>query len=466
MEFIDVANQYARQDVGEPAVSDEQERDLKMMIPSSMAVAVEQAENNAEAQDWILATMGAIDFFNESEELGSDVESTKARKKKHSIMDRILHWLGHKIIHRMEKAVFSFIRKQLFKVIRWIVDEAIRPIFRYAVEELVTPVLETIVAAVASPEFLVVAGIAAVAAGLGFIGEWLFEKYFRSGSEPAGSAKVGLEGGGQTASPPVAAGEATVPTAQVAPPPISSRSTLGGKTFSQLEALIQTGESRKKGYDDYNYSTIGNKHEYAGKPVSEMTVAEVQANQAAHNYNAVGRYQMISSTLAAAVSFLHIDPQAKFDADMQDYIFENYLITRKQQAIGDYIMGRSDDLWGAVYAASKEWASVAAPPGYSLAKGGKSDGLTSYYSGVQGNRASISATAMAQVLEQERQNYAAGNSSSGGSLVRSGVTTENPQQQSSANASQPPAKVAATGGSGYSTPNIIKHQGVLLAVNG
>jgi len=309
---------------------------------------------------------------------------------------------------------------------------------------------------------LIAAGIGAVAVGLGFVGEWLFKKYFQSGMEPAGDSRVGYMDPSASAAPRMPAGAAQANTQYVPPPPM--RPGIAGKTYSQLEALIQSGESSKKGYDDYNFSSIGSKHGYAGKPVSQMTIQEVQSQQSQHNYNAVGRYQMIATTLDAAVEFLHLDPSTTFDMDTQDYIFESYLITRKQQEIGDYISGKSDDLWGAVYAASKEWASVAAPPSYPLYKGGVSDGLTSYYSGLQGNKASISAIQMAQTLQQERQNYQLANG--GKSSVQDGVATQQVNQQQAPAQSSGPTAAVIGGSQGYTTPNIIKHQGVLLAVNG
>jgi len=234
------------------------------------------------------------------------------------------------------------------------------------------------------------------------------------------------------------------------------------RTFSRLEALIQRGESGRSGYDAYNFSSIGKVHQYAGKPISEMTIAEVQAQQAAHNYNAVGRYQLIRDTLSSAVKELNLDTSQKFDADMQDRIFENYLIGKKRKLIGDYISGKNDDVWAAVYASSQEWASVAAPPGYPLAKGGRSDSTTSYYSGIQGNRASVSAVEMAQILEQERLSFQ-------GQSSATSVTTGVPVPVESANTQhqvqQTPTQVT-TSSAVPSTRSIMKHKGVLLAVNG
>jgi muramidase (phage lysozyme) len=491
MNFIEISDRYAKEILDDQPLTQNQENDLESYMPTSMSEALKQASSPGEAQDWVLATMGALEYF----EADPDTEEVVAHaKKKHSWKERIEHWLERWIRHKVEDTAFKIIRETLYNVVRWIYEEAISPIFEYAIDELFVPAFEAITAAVMSPEFLIVAGLGAAAVGLGFLGDWLFHKYFKMGKDypsgpfpmngvnnsetiplpnaPSGAAAPAPSAVASTpttapiaqAAAPIAAGEAAVQTAKVAPPPTPTRSSVMGKTFSQLEALIQTGESRRHGYDDYNFSTIGHKHGYAGKAITDMTIAEVQAEQKKHNYNAVGRYQIIASTLQSAIDYLHLDPSAKFDADMQDRIFETYLISNKQKEIGDYIAGRHDDVWAAVYAASKEWASVAAPPGYPLAKGGRGDGLVSYYSGVQDNKASISANSMAETLEAERQSYAQQNG--GGSSVQSGVAVPNQQQQSSSSATSKGGYAPYASQAPSQPSSIVRHQGTLLAING
>jgi hypothetical protein len=116
------------------------------------------------------------------------------------------------------------------------------------------------------------------------------------------------------------------------------------------------------------------------------------AAQARGDFNAAGKYQMIPSTLAAAVKSMGLDKNAKFDEALQERIFKEYLLRVKRPEIGNYISGKSDDLHGALKAASKEWASVADP-----------DTGRSHYEGVGNNKASITADAMADVLQRERR---------------------------------------------------------------
>ena len=457
MDFVDIATRYGRQQLIEPILDEDQQGGL-LRIPPSMESALRYGVDRAQSQDWILASLGALHLS-----AGDEIENAEYEEPhKRSLTEQLLHWLGKYIFKRVRKEVFNLIWDALKRIVAGIAEDVIAPIFRFAIKRLIVPVLEMIVGALATPELLVSAALGAVAVGLGFLGKWLFDKYFTSGKEPPGSLGLNNLGSSSTAAPAIPAGEVTVPTVTVAPPPMPTTRQGLGRTFSRLEALIQRGESGRSGYDAYNFSSIGKVHQYAGKPISEMTIAEVQAQQAAHNYNAVGRYQLIRDTLSSAVKELNLDTSQKFDADMQDRIFENYLIGKKRKLIGDYISGKNDDVWAAVYASSQEWASVAAPPGYLLAKGGRSDGTTSYYSGIQGNRASVSAVEMAQILEQERLSFQ-------GQSSATSVTTGVPVPVESANTQhqvqQTPAQVT-TSSAVPSTRSIMKHKGVLLAVNG
>jgi hypothetical protein len=156
---------------------------------------------------------------------------------------------------------------------------------------------------------------------------------------------------------------------------------------SPLGALISRGEG---GYNSVNRGKAGG-NKAGTEDLEKMTVLEVMAAQKAKKFNAAGRYQVIPSTLADAVKSLGMSGNEKFDKATQDKIFEQYLVGKKQKAIGDYITGKSNDLQAAIKAASKEWASVADPE----------TGM-SHYAGIANNKASISAAQMAQALEGTR----------------------------------------------------------------
>ena len=129
---------------------------------------------------------------------------------------------------------------------------------------------------------------------------------------------------------------------------------LGGTPLAQV---VSKGEG--------NYSSV-NRGEAGGyrsgtEDLENKTVAEVMADQAAHRYNAAGRYQIIATTMQEAVKAMGLKGTEKFDRGMQDRIFSEYLAGQKRPEIRDYLSGKSNDLHAALVAASKEWASIADP---------------------------------------------------------------------------------------------------------
>ncbi|WP_347558578.1 hypothetical protein [Robbsia sp. KACC 23696] len=167
----------------------------------------------------------------------------------------------------------------------------------------------------------------------------------------------------------------------------------GAGPMSAIEDLISRGEG---GYDSVNRGAAGGYA--AGKEdLQNMTVAQVMAAQQSGKFNAAGKYQMIGGTLAAAVKAMGLSGNEKFDSGTQDRIFQEYLVTQKRKAIGDYINGKSNDIGAAIKAASMEWASIANPAT------GKS-----YYDGVGNNKASISVDEMARALNVAREQRANG----------------------------------------------------------
>lgn len=168
---------------------------------------------------------------------------------------------------------------------------------------------------------------------------------------------------------------------------------VGNLADSALGSLIAKGEG------DYNSVNLGARGGYrAGTAdLSNMTIDQVMAAQRSGQFNAAGRYQLIGSTLSDAVKSLGLKGDQKFDKATQDQIFSQYLVNNKRRAIGDYLSGKSDDLKGAIKAASLEWASVADP-----------DTGKSHYAGVGNNKATISVDDMARALQMARANMTGG----------------------------------------------------------
>lgn len=203
------------------------------------------------------------------------------------------------------------------------------------------------------------------------------------------------DGGGAKLTPPRGAAPAPAQTAPSAPAAAPAGS---GGLVRAMSRLADTafGKLIARGEGDYNSVNRGARGGYrAGTENLEgMTLAQVMAAQRAGQFNAAGRYQIIGSTLAEAARGLKLNGSEMFDRKLQDRIFEQYLVRNKRRAIADYVEGRSDDLRGALRAASREWASVADP-----------DTGRSYYAGKGNNRASITAAEMESALRNTRATY-------------------------------------------------------------
>ena len=126
-----------------------------------------------------------------------------------------------------------------------------------------------------------------------------------------------------------------------------------------------------------------------------LTLSQLQAKQsitdAYQRVFAAGRYQVIPSTLTAAVQGLKLDGNQKFDQTTQDYIFNNYLCRAKRKQIAAYLDNPDSNnqqlLTAACLDIAQEWASIATPPGVQLRNGKVSTGVESYYAGIGGNSA-------------------------------------------------------------------------------
>jgi hypothetical protein len=170
--------------------------------------------------------------------------------------------------------------------------------------------------------------------------------------------------------------------------------------MNTLASLISRGEG--------NYSIAnkpaGNSYPVAkGVDVSKMTIGQIQQAQAQRQLFAVGRYQLIPSTLAGAVKQLGLSADTVFSPALQDKIFSEFLVGAKRPKIAAYLAGKTEDLAGAALAAAQEWASIGTPKGMKNAHGQISDGTTSYYAGIGGNKASISADEIMGALQAARK---------------------------------------------------------------
>lgn len=126
-----------------------------------------------------------------------------------------------------------------------------------------------------------------------------------------------------------------------------------------------------------------------GKPFSALTVSQVRSLQRSRVY-AVGRYQMIPSTLAYAVRKAGVRPSERFTPQVQNRLLQA-LLDHKRPSIGAYIRGEHGSINRALRAMALEWASVA------WVHGG------SYYGG--SNRARVTRHEAALALKEARRLY-------------------------------------------------------------
>ncbi|MEM5298757.1 muramidase, partial [Burkholderia sp. JPY481] len=155
--------------------------------------------------------------------------------------------------------------------------------------------------------------------------------------------------------------------------------------------IISGGEG---GYESYNTGTNGVHgavgHSYMTKPkgtVTGKTINEILATEHFSYMNparfyTTGKYQTIIPTLREGKARLGLTGDEKYDEDAQERMFSDFLIFHAGGGVLAKFIGQGvGTLDDAQYAASKEWASIAAPAGCRIKDGRISDGSLSYYEG-------------------------------------------------------------------------------------
>lgn len=173
-----------------------------------------------------------------------------------------------------------------------------------------------------------------------------------------------------------------------------------------LLELMRQGESGAAGYNAYNRGTYtgadGRQHIRGANGAidfSQFTLGQVQdmqhlGRQDPDRVFAVGKYQIIPTTMDSGVNALNLDRNQRFTPALQDRIFSEYLIVDKRPAIQNYITGQPGaSLESAQRGLALEWASFGDPD-----KGGRS-----HYGGA--NRASITLEQSASALNEMRTEY-------------------------------------------------------------
>ena len=188
-------------------------------------------------------------------------------------------------------------------------------------------------------------------------------------------------------------------------------SSAGGKVGNDLFSTISRGEG---GINSYNTGTAGSQAGYTPpKPISQMTVGEIMDAQRG-NLHAVGKYQIIPSTMKDFVQSMGISRDDVFNEETQDK-FKEYTVNYKRPSVGKFLTGAAgSSLEKAQLALAAEFASVGVP--YDMKRGEYA--LTSslgpiptqdikrgesLYKGIGENAASISPEDIAEALRKEKE---------------------------------------------------------------
>lgn len=319
-------------------------------------------------------------------------EEMQRLRKSNSLLKWVATWAVKKVGRFIRNTIFRFI----WRVTKWAIKKIVMGGIRLMLRWLIVPAMEALMGFLATPVGLALAIIGGAAAA----GYLMYKLWFDK--EPDSNKPSSLEEAralATGAAAPFAAGSVGAFGTPVSVGPYE------GVASTDLAALLTKGESRAPNpYIVVNKPNANHGRGAAGTaPLEEMTVSQVMAAQAAGQFNAAGRYQIIDTTLRGAFNALHLTGNELFDRNMQDRIFNEYLTgPKKRPRLYAYLSGKSNDVYGAAADAAQEWASVAMPIGFKLRSGAQADGLKSYYDNSKNNRASITAADMIATLQQER----------------------------------------------------------------
>ena len=169
------------------------------------------------------------------------------------------------------------------------------------------------------------------------------------------------------------------------------------KSGSSLDELIRKigdvisgGEG---GYESYNTGTKdvpGGRVGYSprhplpgtvtGRTINEVIATEPLSGTDHSRLFATGKYQTAITTLRKAKTAMNLSGDEKYDAEMQERVFREFLIDKAGGgALAAFLKNGVGTVDDAQNAAAKEWASIAAPKGRAIQDGRISDGTLSHY---------------------------------------------------------------------------------------
>ena len=174
---------------------------------------------------------------------------------------------------------------------------------------------------------------------------------------------------------------------------------------SPLADLIVSKESNNNYNIANRYNPDNDKYLQTNEYIlTTMTLKEVMLKQKDIKLlYATGRYQIIPETLKGAKNALQLNDNDLYNEEMQDRIFEKYLIDKKRSDVMEYLKGNGD-IDKAAYALAKEFASIGVKRGLKLANGQIAKGGESYYN-QSSNKAFHSPEKVIKALKDTKEQY-------------------------------------------------------------
>lgn len=175
--------------------------------------------------------------------------------------------------------------------------------------------------------------------------------------------------------------------------------------ISDLMGVIQKGESNEADpYGAVNKS-VANYNAAKAKDIKSKTIEEILEMQANDELGAVGRYQIIESTMRDFVAkHPHVNGSDVFNEETQDK-FVRYLMDMKRPTIGKFIREGEGNAEDVAIQLAMEFASIKLPRDVKKDEFGKGapredrKAGESFYEGISGNKGLIEADEILSILQ-------------------------------------------------------------------
>lgn len=181
------------------------------------------------------------------------------------------------------------------------------------------------------------------------------------------------------------------------------------KIIQQIGDVISHGEGGYEGWNAGTKTSNGKVHHGSmnGKPgtVTGKTINQILSTESISGENpnrlfATGKYQTIISTLREAKAKLKLTGEELYTPELQERVFRDFLFEKAGGGkLADYVKRGEGAVDDAMYAASKEWASIAAPKGKTTKNKNTSDGTKTYYDDGANHANQQSTTRLRELLE-------------------------------------------------------------------